>query len=170
MFLNDVNSSNILLRFHKKLSITLILLLSFSLVAKKGEQKQSGGIKSDIVITSKTLKYDQLKNRAVFRGDVLVINGDIQLRADIMTCYFTKANKPTIIVAENNVIMTRGTQRVTSGKAVYKVKTEHIRLTQSPVIVDGDNKLKARAVDIYRLSQKTTFEEPEGTLLSTKKK
>lgn len=141
--------------------------MSCSLFAAK--KKDLSGIKSDIQITSKTLDYDKVKSVATFRGDVLVISGDIKLEAQKMVCRFTKKNVLIKIIAEGKVKVTKGKQILTAGKAEYHVKTELIHLTRNPKIHDGPNALKARKIEIDRNKKKIRFEEPEGQMISTKK-
>lgn len=137
------------------LALLLILSTSFAEDAKKVDDE-------NIVITSQKLEHDNLKRKAVFIKDVKVVNGDVTMTSDKMTCYFNKENEIFLIISEGNVVVTKEDKKATAGRAIYRLEDEVIRLADKPVIYDNQNRIHARKITIYVKKSLSLLDEPES--------
>ena len=143
-----------------KYIISLLTLLStlstsFAQDAKKVDDE-------NIVITSQKLEHDNLKRKSVFIKDVKVVNADITMTSDKMTCFFNKENEIYLIISEGNVVVTKEDKKATAGRAIYRLEDDVIRLANKPVIYDNQNKINARKITIYVKKSLSLLDEPES--------
>ncbi|MCM8535668.1 MAG: hypothetical protein NE334_07015 [Lentisphaeraceae bacterium] len=116
---------------------------------KAADKKEEKKVDEDLIITSQHLDYDHANHQAIFSLNVKAINGETTLTSDKMTCYFNKDNDPYLIIAEGNVIITRGDHIATCNKSTYKINEKEIILRSQPKLFDGNNTIKGRIITFY---------------------
>lgn len=141
--------------------LTVFSILSLSTFATEAKQAKKLD-DENIIITSQKLEHDNLKRKAIFNKDVKVINGDVTMTADKMTCYFNKKNEIHLIIAEGHVVVIKETKKVTAGRAIYRLEDEVIRLANKPIIYDRQNRIHARKVTVYVKKSFSLLDEPES--------
>lgn len=100
-------------------------------------------------ITSQKLDIDRIKSTAVFSGDVKALYADLSLTSDSLQIIYDEKskdnNKIKVIIAEGNVVLIQGTDKVTAGYAEYYVNQNNIIFKKDVVlnrngnILEGDN-------------------------------
>jgi lipopolysaccharide export system protein LptA len=107
-----------------------------------------------IEVTSDRLSIDQTDGRAVFTGNVIVVQGDLRLSADRIEVEYTDTEPREIerMLAFDNVVVVRGEEAAEGNEAVYTladeaiVMTGEVLLTQQQSAISGD-KLTVRLDD-----------------------
>ena len=77
-------------------------------------------------------EFRQQGEKASFLGNVLVQDGKDTLRCDRLDLVFVKPGGLQVIDALNNVELIQESARITSGRAVYDLKLNEIRISQQP--------------------------------------
>ena len=134
------------------------------------------------IVTGELFTFNPLKNIAVYKGDVLVIDPGMDLLCDKLTIYFgdkkkspPKPKTPTVpadvkkpavapmvglggnidkIIAEGGVeiINKKDKTRAVGGNAVYSSKTEVLVLTVNPKLYTKQGVLVAEVIEYNRLT------------------
>lgn len=111
-----------------------------------------GGSDAPVDITSRTLVVDDNKKLAVFSGEVLAKQGDASLSGPELHAYYEGtqnrpgaaaqpgAGKLTRIVVPANVVMTQGTDKVTSDTAEFDASQDTAALVGHVVMDSGPNR------------------------------
>jgi lipopolysaccharide export system protein LptA len=108
--------------------------------------------KEPIEVTSKQLEFDYKARRAVFKGDVQVVQGDIHLDSDTLTVrYSEKAGKQQVesVQADGKVKIKQGERVAKGDKAVFDQTSRKLILTGNAVLQDGPNQLTGDTVEVY---------------------
>ena len=108
--------------------------------------------KEPIEVTSKQLEFDYKARRAIFRGDVQVVQGDIHLDSDTLTVrYSEKAGKQQVesVQADGNVKIKQGERIAKGEKAVFDQTSRRLILSGNAVLKDGPNQLTGDTVEVY---------------------
>lgn len=110
----------------------------------KGQPGQSN---EPMFIRSDNFQLDSKNRLFHYRDNVQVIKGDLTITSDIMTGKYDANNQLQEMVAENNVVITRGDRlRATSNRAFYDIAKDKITLTEGPELNDRGNVLTADKV------------------------
>lgn len=119
-----------------------------------GEPFSAFSTESDepIQIEADELEVFDRERRAVFTGNVEVVQGTVNLKASTLTVFYegedgTEAagaaaggqQQVRRIEAEGQVVVTSEDQRATGESAVYETETEIVTLTGNVVLSQGDN-------------------------------
>ncbi len=109
----------------------------------------SGQDNLPMLIRSDSFQLDA-KNRIFhYRDNVEVVKGDLTITADIMTGKYDESSQLREMIAENNVVVTRGDRlRATSNRAVYDIPKDTVVMTEGPELNDRGNVLDADKVTI----------------------
>lgn len=99
-----------------------------------------------VEVTSDRLDVDQTNGTAIFTGNVVVVQGDLQLTADRVRVEYTETQPREIerIYAFDNVVLVSPTEAAEGDEAVYElasrtvVMTGNVLLTQELNAVSGD--------------------------------
>lgn len=99
-----------------------------------------------VEVTSDRLDVDQTNGTAIFTGNVVVVQGDLQLTADRVRVEYTETQPREIerIYAFDNVVLVSPTEAAEGNEAVYElasrtvVMTGNVLLTQELNAVSGD--------------------------------
>lgn len=130
------------------------VLLTFILIAPYNSFAQDGtnpfGSSSDpIEITADNLTIKRANEIAVFSGNVEAIQGEVNLRSDVMTVYYrnkkageTGQNSISKIDVDGNVFLTNPNETAQGSKGIYDVDNQQITLTGSVVLTQKDNVVK----------------------------
>lgn len=111
-----------------------------------------------IEITADELEVRQPDQVAVFKGNVLAIQGDLNLKSDKMTVYYRpgeeqKEGQESVskIEVEGNVFLSSPTETARGAKGVYDVDANEIRLLGGVVLTRAENILKGEAL-VYNMT------------------
>jgi len=122
---------------------------------KKGEQKGGmGELFADdnepIVITSDRMELDRKQSTITYRGNVLTVRGDLQMKSDTLSGVidFAGAGLKTIVAAGNVRVIQEG-RTATGDKAIFDSEKETITLVGNPVIQQGNSKISGDRVIVY---------------------
>ena len=140
------------------LCMTAILL--FASVA--GVQAASSKENTTRIVSEKMI-HDANKNQVVFEGKVHVVRPTMEIWADVLTVVLDSSGKKQTasstalgsggkvdkIIAEKNVRIKQDNKSGTCGKATYVVNAGKIVMEQSPVLVDGDNRIRGRVINYF---------------------
>lgn len=102
------------------------------------------------VITSEKSEFDYIKKYALFEKDVVVVDPQMKIYADIMRITFNEANKAQKIVAQGNVIIIQEDKRARGDVAEYDVELGMVTLTGNPMITMGKNVWAAETITFWR--------------------
>jgi lipopolysaccharide export system protein LptA len=110
-----------------------------------------GGVAYDpnqpVEVTSDSLTIDQATGRAVFSGNVIVVQGDLRMAAgEVQVIYSQEDGRQRVdeVVATGGVLVTRGADAAEGQRAQYDVAssqlvmTGDVLVTQGPTAVAGD--------------------------------
>lgn len=147
-------------------------------------------------IQADRMQYDAASQRVIFEGNVHVKRPDFELWSAKLTVFLDKSNKPAKaadtdangtkpamgtmgmdagdidrIVAEKNVRMQQDTKVGTSGKATYTASDGKLVMEDSPLIVDGSNRIEGRIINFYtRENRSDVVDGVKATFVTTDKK
>ena len=113
------------------------------------QQLTFGGVEQDpdapIEVVSEQLDVNQTDGSAVFTGDVVVVQGLLQLSAQRVEVYYTEGGgEVETMIATVDVVLINGTEAAEAERADYAVKdgvvvmTGNVLVTQGPSAVAGD--------------------------------
>lgn len=113
-------------------------------------------------IVSEKMTYDSNKNQVIFEGKVHVVRPTMEIWSELLTVILDDSGKkndaagPSAlgigggkverILAEKSVRIKQESKVGTCGKATYFVNENRIVMEQSPVIVDGDNRISGKII------------------------
>ena len=114
-------------------------------------------------IVSEKMTYDSAKRQVLFEGSVHVTRPDMEIWSDRLIMEMEKNGKTSSkenmlgmeggkvekIIAESNVRIQQEGKVGTCGKATYLVNEDKIIMEQSPVIVDGENRIRGRIINFF---------------------
>jgi len=150
---------------------------SKELFLKEGIEEDFGKLPTYINSDSLTLKSEE--RVFVYSGNVEVRQGDMTLTADTLEGRYSASNEIEQLVAQSNVVITKGTEiRATGQKAIYEAATGIATLTDSPELMQNESVLTADSIKIFlkenrsvaegtvrmRLVKKEELDRPESFL------
>ena len=136
---------------------------SFSLTSRK----------DPIDIRSHGFEYFHEEKRTQFRGNVVVVQGDITLKSDVLTVTWqdvvpTPASSTTTrqqikqIIAEGHVEITSGERRATSRKAVFSETKRTVTLSGKAILQEGTNRITGEVVRIFLDEKRSVVQGGKG--------
>ena len=103
-----------------------------------------GGVAHDgrqpVEVTSDTLSIDQSNGRAVFEGNVIVVQGDLRMAAARVEVVYSDAETGRgvdEVIATGGVLVTRGTDAAEGSEARYAVETALLTMTGNVLVTQG---------------------------------
>jgi lipopolysaccharide export system protein LptA len=125
--------------------------------AKSGEAQKSKNKegfqfnKNDpIIITSDRLEADRKKNFVIYTGRVIAVQGEMTLKSNTLTAYFTPDMKGfKEIIAEGNVHITQLDRVATGSKAVFNDQQKTITLTGNAMIRQGNSEVSGPRIIFF---------------------
>lgn len=99
-----------------------------------------------IEITAEHFEINQTDRLAIFTGDVLAIQGDIDLRSQKMIVYYSKeaADQPqsiTKVQTIGDVIISTDAKTVVGNNGLYEVDKKQMIVTGDVIVKDGTNEI-----------------------------
>ena len=136
---------------------------SFSLTSRK----------DPIDIRSQGFEYFHEEKRTQFRGNVVVVQGDMTLKSDVLTVTWedivpTPASSTTTrqqieqIIAEGHVEITSGERRATSRKAVFSETKRTVTLSGKAILQEGTNRITGEVVRIFLDEKRSVVQGGKG--------
>lgn len=116
-------------------------------------------------VTSRKLTIEGGKNLAVFSGDVKVTREDVTILCDALQVHYRSVprggdgasasplpegmGEVDRIVATGNVVIRKGTRRLTGDEAVYTAREEKMVITGNAVMEEGNNVIRGNRVVFF---------------------
>lgn len=153
-----------------KLFFQFIVLISIFLLCGSEAFSQSKLItgidghnsKQEIDIKSLALRVLTKEQKAIFKTNVVAIQGNLKLTSDTMTVYYDKIEKDdkeessiSLIETDGNVKLSAPGKNANSKKGKYDVKTGIITLTNKVVLTQGPTVIKGEKLFYDRNSGKS---------------
>src|SRR5690606_21662694 len=111
-----------------------------------------------IEVTADSLEVLQLDRRAVFRGNVVAVQGQVRLRSDVMIVTYRQGDERTQgentisrLDVDGNVFMTTPEETAKGDKGVYNVDKKEIVLQGNIALTRQKNVLKGDRLE-YNLA------------------
>lgn len=121
-----------------------------------------GNDNQPIEITADQLEVVQPNRKAVFRGNVVAVQGSVSLRASTMTVYYRTANERSgamgaiaKIEVSQNVVLATPDETAQANQGIYHVDYKQIQLVGDVVLTRGQNVLKGGRLDYDMRTQKS---------------
>lgn len=105
-------------------------------------------------ITSDKLFFDYEGKQAIFTGNVVVNDPDLQLTGDKLTVFLTAEDELKSLVAVGNVEIKMEGMQSRSGKAVYTLDDGKVLLTERPQVSRNGSILQAEKITYWRLENR----------------
>jgi len=115
-------------------------------------------------VTSERLHFDYANKRAVFTGNVVVSDPDMQIDSDELTIFLNPDDTVNRIEAKGNVIIRSEGLHSRSGSAVYTLADQRIVLEQEPQVFREGSILTADRI-IYFRAEERMVAEPRPRIL-----
>lgn len=139
------------------LAVLFALAASTTLAAESAPPSAFGDFsltstKDPIEITAEQLDFDYKQQTAIFRGEVRVVQGDIQLDSDRLTVrYSEKQGKQEVeaVQADGAVKIRQGVRTALGDRAIFDQASRTLILTGNAQLQDGPNRLTGDTVVVY---------------------
>lgn len=142
-------------------ALALISILATSASAANGEKQ--GAIpsfgdfsltqrKDPIEITSDKLDFDYKSRRTLFRGNVMVVQGELHLQSDVLTVDYKQVGEKQQleqVTADGHVTVTQGPKKATGNHAVFSEAERTVVLTGNAVLEEGSNQVNGDKIVVY---------------------
>lgn len=115
-------------------------------------------------ITSERLLFDYPNRIAVFTGNVVVTDPDLQITADVLTIHLNEDDSVDRIEARGNVIIKTEGLHSRSGRAVYTLADQVMVLEDRPQVFRENSVLTADRITYFR-NEERLLAEPQPRLL-----
>lgn len=121
-------------------------LASNSLLGDSFNDKDFGKLPTNITSDSLTL---HAKSRVfVYKGNVVVTQGDMKLTSNEIEGSYSDQNQIQKIVAKGDVVITKQDIQATSQRAIYDAVTSIVTLTDNPQLQQGESVLIADRIKV----------------------
>lgn len=149
----------------KSLVLPVLLLLAAG-TARSATNTAAAAAANDAgtVITSRSLNFDQKSRQAVFDGDVLVVDPQLQIKSDRLTVVFSEKNEVQKLYAEGRVQIVQEELAASGGRADYDVAEGKVVLSVNPLVRRGRDMLTGETITFWRDSSRILC-EPNARLV-----
>ena len=139
-------------------SLAFLALVSAASGAESGKTPPAFGeftltsTKEPIQVSSDKLEFDYKGRKAIFRGGVEVVQGEIQLGADTLTVVYSEVGKEQQlreVIAEGGVKIVQGVRKATGKRAVFDQSNRTLVLTGDAVLEEGANQINGDTIVVY---------------------
>lgn len=117
------------------------------------------------VITSRRLSLDQETRKAVFEENVVVVDGDLTIRADKMTVFLNASNTVETICAEGHIHATQSNRVAIARRADYDSREGKLTLTGDPKLQQGRDILKGDTITFWVADRRVVC-EPNAVMIT----
>ena len=114
-------------------------------------------------ITSDKLFFDYEGKKAIFTGNVVVNDADLQMTGEKLTVHMSQEDEIERLEAEGSVEIKMEGMRSRSGKAVYTLKTGIMVLTVRPQVFRDGSSLQAEKMTYSRFED--TLDAPNARMI-----
>jgi lipopolysaccharide export system protein LptA len=116
-----------------------------------------------VTITADVLEFDYRAGLLIYRGNVVVKQGDVTLSSDTLRLALDLEDigRPREIVADGRVRIARGDRIATGGRAVFDQAEQTITLSDEAVLRDGQNEVAGQKVVVYLEEERSVVEGGE---------
>lgn len=105
-----------------------------------------------IYIQADGLEFDYHAKRVVYRGSVVVTQGDVAINSDVLTITYEDGSGGQRLkeaVATGNVIFTKGNRQARGEKAVFDEKSRTVTLSGNAVVHDGPSQVEGETIVVF---------------------
>jgi lipopolysaccharide export system protein LptA len=120
---------------------------SSSLFGNTAKDKDFGKLPTNI--TSDTLSLNAKDRVFVYKGNVVVTQGDMTLTSKVVEGNYNEQNQIQKIVAKGDVVITKQEIKATSQIATYDAVSSIVTLTDNPQLQQGESVLIADRIKVY---------------------
>ena len=128
----------------------LSLVICSGAVAQSGLPLPSGKSSAPIEVTSDALEVLQEQNKAIFKGNVVAVQGGVRLKSDAMTVFYNPSQPKdseqqgaiSRLEAAGNVLLTTQDETASGASGVYVVDKHQVTLQGNVVLTRDKNVLK----------------------------
>jgi lipopolysaccharide transport protein LptA len=131
------------------------ILISAGLIPCRAEEPAEDRLTE---ITSERLHFDYANKRAVFTGNVVVSDPDMQIDSDELTIFMNEDDSVNRIEAKGNVIIRSEGLHSRSGSAVYTLADQRIVLEREPQVFREGSILTAERIIYFRAEERMVAE------------
>ncbi len=123
------------------------------------------------ITADKALEWNQTNKTYIARGNALAKQGDMSVKADILTATYTGANGSTsdisLLEANGNVTLSTATDIATGDKAVYNLTEGKAVLsgTRPKIVQDNKNTLEADQITVWTKDNALDHAEATGNVV-----
>lgn len=120
---------------------------SSSLFGGNTKDKDFGKLPTNI--TSDTLTLNAKSRIFVYKGNVIVTQGDMTLTSKVVEGNYNEQNQIQKIIAKGDVVITKQDIKATSQLATYDAVSSIVTLTDNPQLQQGESVLIADRIKVY---------------------
>lgn len=141
-----------------RMFLAVLAAISFgSMATAQGAQVAFGGLKHDstlpVEISAESLEIDQASGAAVFKGNVLIGQGEMRLTANLVNVTYaatgtTNSGEIERLDATGGVTLVSGAEMAEAQSAVYTIDSSNIVMTGDVILTQGENALSGDRLDI----------------------
>ncbi len=161
----------------KKLLVCLLLLASMVFATSPGWAQNSPLLKKaakekiPLVITAQRAEFDTKAHKAVYKGSVKVVRGDVTMYSNQLEAFLDQEGKEIdYIVASGDVKILQEKRVITAQKAVYYEAEQKVVLTGEPVSRQGKNVVEGKRMTYFFNQERIVVEEAKSVLHPDKTK
>ena len=128
----------------------LLLVAGGARAADKDAAKKTEGDEEVTIITSDKLTADYKQHYALFDGNVVVTDPQMQLTAEKLTVSFDANNKIKSIKAEGKVNIRQTDKLAKAETATYDIDSGKVVLSGKPRVMRGKDMLEGEIITMFR--------------------
>lgn len=119
-----------------------------------------GGNRGPVNVTSDQMEFDYKTMVLTYRGNVVVTQADMTLRADTLTVTLAKdgPQRAKEVVAEGDVRIDAGERHASGGRAVFDDGKRTVTLSDDARLSDGPNEVAGDRVVVFIDEQRSVVE------------
>ena len=103
-----------------------------------------------LYIKSDNLSLNSKERVFTYEGNVEIDRGDVRITADTVIGKYDEKNQLQMVICKDNVVLTKGEDlRASSNRAVYRVATATVEMTEGPELARQGNVLSADKITVY---------------------
>ena len=135
-------------------AIALLAAVSTIGASAFGQLELGGGHDANqpIEITADSLEVQQENQLAIFRGTVDAVQGEMNLRADVLVVHYRpredNQNSISLIEAEGNVFVSSPNEMAQGDRGTYHVDAQRVELDGSVVLTQGENVIRGDHLEL----------------------
>jgi lipopolysaccharide export system protein LptA len=115
-------------------------------------------------VQAERLELRQQDGVALFEGNVVVTQEDLELRCARLTARYRKDGEIAELVAAGGVRVTRGTLKARAATATYRRAADTLTLTGDPQVDRGADRLRGKRIIFHLEARRMVVEQARGRL------